>query len=549
MCAENAETVRNDCGPSGQEAHVCGGIDEALRTHGFLITFTRGTSMMPFLKEGKDSVRLEMLQGPPDLCDVVLFRRDNGSLVLHRVVGKAGRRRGGKRHRRFLIQGDNCAFPETVPEQRILARMTGFYTERADAWAADTAEKVSARERVFVPADDPAYLSAVRRIYDVRENRLVRKRETPVPDNVWRPLVVLLRNALNGSDAPVPENADWENVYRLASRHSVASLVFDAVPQEVKDTETGKKWKRAQDAALRKQLLFENVWTSVSARLEEEKISFLPLKGMVIKDLYPKKGAREFADYDVLYDERRQDDVRRIMEETGFETVSLAGVHDVYHMEPVYNFEFHKRLFSVECPWEKAFLDVWDASVPSAASGVGRKMTDGYFYAYFIAHFWKHYGRAGSGLRSFADLHLLKKAETFSQETRESAERKLSEAGLSDAEKELSCLAELLFGDGTDVEKIPYDRVGFCLESGVYGRFSNAVRSEVGKRGKAGYFIRRAFPPMSSMRVLYPVLDSAPVLLPVCWCARAGKAVFTREKRERVSAELRVMKEIKSKGK
>ena len=75
-------------------------------------------TMMPFLKEGKDSVRLEMLQGPPDLCDVVLFRRDNGSLVLHRVVGKAGRRRGGKRHRRFLIQGDNCAFPETVPEQR-----------------------------------------------------------------------------------------------------------------------------------------------------------------------------------------------------------------------------------------------------------------------------------------------------------------------------------------------------------------------------------------------------------------------------------------------
>ena len=113
MRGEKAETVRDDCGPSGQEAHVCGSIDEALRTHGFLSTFTRGTSMMPFLKEGKDSVRLEVLQGPPGLCDVVLFRRDNGSLVLHRVVGKAGKRRSKSRHRKYLIQGDNCAFPET----------------------------------------------------------------------------------------------------------------------------------------------------------------------------------------------------------------------------------------------------------------------------------------------------------------------------------------------------------------------------------------------------------------------------------------------------
>ena len=54
---------------------------------GHEVTFSpRGASMLPFLKEGRDTVTLTAL--PPKLkkYDIVFYQRDNGQYVLHRLV-------------------------------------------------------------------------------------------------------------------------------------------------------------------------------------------------------------------------------------------------------------------------------------------------------------------------------------------------------------------------------------------------------------------------------------------------------------------------------
>lgn len=44
-----------------------------------------GSSMSPFLVHGRDTVYLSKITYPPRRGDMVLYRRDNGKFVLHRV--------------------------------------------------------------------------------------------------------------------------------------------------------------------------------------------------------------------------------------------------------------------------------------------------------------------------------------------------------------------------------------------------------------------------------------------------------------------------------
>lgn len=83
--------------------------------------YTRGFSMLPMLKEGRDisvlvPIRRELKRG-----DVVLFvrKKKGDQLVLHRIV----RRHGDG----FIIRGDNTYLNEQVKRDDIYALLEGFF--------------------------------------------------------------------------------------------------------------------------------------------------------------------------------------------------------------------------------------------------------------------------------------------------------------------------------------------------------------------------------------------------------------------------------------
>ena len=77
----------------------------------------RGTSMLPLLRQGKD---LMVISPRPDSrlkkYDALLFKRDNGDLVLHRVLKVL--------EKGYLMNGDHQIVKETVREDQILGIMT-----------------------------------------------------------------------------------------------------------------------------------------------------------------------------------------------------------------------------------------------------------------------------------------------------------------------------------------------------------------------------------------------------------------------------------------
>ena len=55
---------------------------------------------------------------------------------------------------------------------------------------------------------------------------------------------------------------------------------------------------------------------------------------------------RQMSDVDILFDASHANDVKEALESLGYTTESFGkGNHDVYHKEPVSNFEMHRDLF------------------------------------------------------------------------------------------------------------------------------------------------------------------------------------------------------------
>ncbi|MBR5922654.1 MAG: S24/S26 family peptidase [Clostridia bacterium] len=96
-------------------------LDE-IEKNGKAVCYTKGFSMRPMLREGRDISVLYPLTREPEVGDVVLFirpKRDN-ELVLHRVVKVTA---PGK----FIIRGDNTYLDEPVKRENIIAVLGGFF--------------------------------------------------------------------------------------------------------------------------------------------------------------------------------------------------------------------------------------------------------------------------------------------------------------------------------------------------------------------------------------------------------------------------------------
>lgn len=78
----------------------------------------RGTSMLPMLRQGIDSVTLSPLPEKLKKYDLPLYRRDNGQYVLHRIVA-AGET--------YTCMGDNQFDPEPgLRQDQMIALVTAF---------------------------------------------------------------------------------------------------------------------------------------------------------------------------------------------------------------------------------------------------------------------------------------------------------------------------------------------------------------------------------------------------------------------------------------
>lgn len=91
---------------------------EQLELYGVYASSTKGKSMRPLFKTGRDAVVLKKVDKEIKKYDVVLYQDASGKYILHRVIGK----KDGV----LIIRGDNTFRREYVKEESILAYLISF---------------------------------------------------------------------------------------------------------------------------------------------------------------------------------------------------------------------------------------------------------------------------------------------------------------------------------------------------------------------------------------------------------------------------------------
>ena len=97
-------------------------IREVLASGGEFRLYPHGTSMLPLLRQGWDSVSLRQVDGPIRKGDILFYQRPDGSFVLHRV--RAVTPNG------LTMMGDNQTLPEPgVSPDWVIGRVTRIFRD------------------------------------------------------------------------------------------------------------------------------------------------------------------------------------------------------------------------------------------------------------------------------------------------------------------------------------------------------------------------------------------------------------------------------------
>lgn len=106
-------------------------ISEVIESGGEFRLFPRGTSMLPLIRQGVDSVILVKPDEKLKKREIIFYRRDNGQFVLHRIlkVSKDGT---------YILCGDNqTVLEKQVRDDSVIASVSAVYRgeKRVDATA------------------------------------------------------------------------------------------------------------------------------------------------------------------------------------------------------------------------------------------------------------------------------------------------------------------------------------------------------------------------------------------------------------------------------
>ena len=361
--------------------------------------------------------------------------------------------------------------------------------------------------------------------------------------------VKLLSLYLNKKEAKELEvNKELLSFYgKLAKHHSLRAILYAAIKDtklEV-DSEYFRKLEEFYFVCLRKAVLFDRERSELYNYLNTNQIDYLPLKGIILKDYYLDSYTREFADNDILFDEKKDKLVKEFFVNKNYTVESFRkSNHDVYIKEPSFNFEMHRALFGETGDNKKNIVYFKDyLSKAPVKENYEHVLSNEDFYIYFTAHTYKHFHNSGCGIRTLIDYYLYLKNNDLDFVY---INKELEQLGLVDFSNNIKSLSIKLFNDESLDDK-ELDMLLYIASSGTYGTLEHSVAKGVKEKGKFRYFMSRVFPPYRFYKSAYPWAYYCPILIPIAWLCRFFRILFKNPKK--ATNELKTIKNYKEEDK
>ncbi len=353
-------------------------------------------------------------------------------------------------------------------------------------------------------------------------------------------LINLIYAYMNGVEPEkVNENISWKRLHDRAQFHGVLNMLYYILGhfKIPVDADVGNLLRLENSDYIGVEAIQELEIQNLLSIFEEEGIDAMPLKGYVLKHMYPLVDMREMCDIDVLIKEENYPRISEIMKENGF-TFDKETPHEyIFKKDEMINIEFHK---DVVPDYNKKLHSYYGSGWELA------KKADGYnhvyemkiedFYVYTLVHAAKHYLDSGIGIRQVLDLWIIEKKNPDMDF--EYIDAQLLSLDLSRFKENITGLMKKWFDNETVNNPVISEMEDYIINSGVRGKgrtekISDIYRSQV-QGSEDGYkkvVLSALFPSVKMLSLGYPVLRKCALLYPFCWVHRlVYNLLFERKK-------------------
>jgi|LSQX01.2.fsa_nt_gb hypothetical protein len=350
--------------------------------------------------------------------------------------------------------------------------------------------------------------------------------------NTQSAVIGLIKTAITGIKAELPDNLDFSEILKIAKKHDIAVLIYyGAVGCGLENKQPYASYltklysETCRSLMVSEQQMYEV--DEIFQAFDKEKIDYLPLKGILLKKMYPKPEMRAMGDADILVKPKQYAKIESVMRSLGYQEITESNHEYIWNKGSIH-IELHKRLIpSYNKDYYAYFGDGWQLA--KRQSGTRYIMTNEDSLIYLFTHFAKHYRDAGIGIRHMTDLWIYKK---YHQDLdQQYIKDQLSQLQLYDFYINVMNTLTRWFENGKLDQKSEFI-TSVVFNSGIYGTKEAHVLSEGVKISKSTSHVKLkkyltiVFLPYSSMVKKFKLLKYAPFLLPFFWIYRIFVALI-----------------------
>lgn len=348
-------------------------------------------------------------------------------------------------------------------------------------------------------------------------------------------IITLIKSALTGIAYKLPDGFNIDNAAKYAAESQTVSIIYYGalncgIPEDLPSMELLFS-QTCCAMALNEQQTYE--YRKITAEFQKNQIEYMPLKGILLKEIYPKPDMRSMSDIDILIKPEQYGKIKVLFENMGYTEKSESNHELPWRKNNIY-IELHKRIISTyNKDFYQYFGDGWELGKADELQPCKYLMKPEDAFIYLFAHFAKHYRSGGIGIKHMTDLWVYIQAHPSLDN--EYIEAQISELKLSEFYNNILLTLKAWFSDA-DSNIITDFITNVIFESGSYGNWQNHISALMIREQKTtGHnnhthtrqILKTVFLPYKHMCKKYPFLEKIPLLLPLMWIARGINVAFS----------------------
>jgi len=346
-------------------------------------------------------------------------------------------------------------------------------------------------------------------------------------------------------------NIDWNEVVNEVKQHKISSLVYSSIDRnslKYIDNTSLSRWKQEIFKDNLIQIRHINSISKLINNLNQEGIEILLLKGLVLRNFYPRSEYRTMSDADILVKSEDYLIVRNYLIKNGFECyennneihqrfINSNGLLIEVHWKLIHENYFNRNIQEFE-------KNVWKKSIEFNICGTNCKaLCDEDLLIHMCLHMAAHTKCSGIGLRQLYDMAIFVKNKNIDWI---SFDRRISFYGISKFTNGLLAVVNQVFGinvpkDILDNQYVSKQEIKLLLSnilaSGVYGKkeeingFEALCKCETSEQyfyGNIERIFKLFFPTRIELSNRYKYAKNNVLLIPIAWMHHAITGIIIK---------------------